>query len=115
MLLVMDVAQAHTELLESIVEADDALMESYLASEEISHEKISSVFVEAMKKGTIVPIVFTNSRKEIGIRELLDLIVKYSPSPAQAKPVKLKDGDKETELKADPAGPLAGLVFPHRI
>lgn len=109
--LIMDVAQAHTELLESIVEADEALMESYLASEEISQDKISAVFVKAMKLGTIVPIVFTNSRKELGIRELLDLIVKYSPSPAQTKPVKLKDGEQFTELKADPAGPLAGMVF----
>ncbi|MBN2589470.1 MAG: elongation factor G [Sedimentisphaerales bacterium] len=104
-------AQAHTELIESVVEADDELMESYLASEEISKDKISTVFVEALKKGTIVPIVFTNARNEIGIEELLDIIVKYSPSPVQAKPVKLTDGDHVTELKADPSGPLAGLVF----
>ncbi len=104
-------AKAHTELIESVVEADDELMESYLASEEISKDKISAVFVHALMKGTVVPIVFTNARKEIGIQELLDIIVKYSPSPAQAKPAKLKDEDKETELKADPSGPLAGLVF----
>jgi elongation factor G len=108
---VMSVEQAHTELIESVVEADDELMESYLASEPISKEKISSVFVEAMKKGTVVPVVFTNSRKEIGIQELLDIVVKYSPSPVQAKPVTLKDGDKEIELKADASGPLAGVVF----
>jgi elongation factor G len=108
---VMSVEQAHTELIESVIEADDELMESYLASEPISKEKISSVFVEAMKKGTVVPVVFTNSRKEIGIQELLDIVVKYSPSPVQAKPVTLKDGEKETELKADASGPLAGVVF----
>ena len=108
---VMDVGQAHTELIESVIEADDELMEKYLASEEISSEKISSVFVEALKAGTIIPIVFTNARKEIGVQELLDIIVKYTPSPAQAKPRQLKDGDKETKLQADPAGPLAGLVF----
>ena len=108
---VMDVTQAHMELIESIIEVDDELMEKYLASEEISHEKISAVFVEALKAGTIVPIVFTDSRKETGIQELLDIVVKYTPSPAQAKPVKLKNGDQEMELKADPSGPLAGLVF----
>ena len=108
---IMDVDQAHTELIESIIEADDELMESYLASEPISQEKISSVFVEALKIGTIIPIVFVNARKEIGITELLDIIVKYSPSPVQARPMKLKNGDQETVLKADPAGPLAGLVF----
>ena len=107
----MDVAKAHTELIESVIEADDELMESYLGGEDISAEKIASVFVEALKTGTLVPILFTNARKEIGLNELLDIIVKYTPSPSQAKPPELKDGDKLTELKADPAGPLAGLVF----
>jgi elongation factor G len=108
---VMDPSQAHTELIESIIEVDDELMEKYLASEEISQEKISAVFVEALKEGTIIPIVFTDSRKETGIQELLDLVVKYTPSPVQVKPMKLKNGDQETELKADPSSPLAGLVF----
>ena len=108
---VMDVGQAHTELIESIIEADDELMEKYLGGEEISAEKIASVFVEAMKAGTLIPIVFTDARKEVGIQELLDMIVKYTPSPRQTKAVQLKDGENVTELKADPSGPLAGLVF----
>lgn len=107
----MDVARAHTELFESVIEADDNLMESYLGGEEIPAEKIASVFVKALKIGTVIPVVFTNARKEIGVSNLLDIIVKYTPSPRQAKPPQLKDGDSVTELKADPAAPLAGLVF----
>lgn len=108
---VMDIAAAHTELIENVIEADDALMESYLAGEQIQPDKIASVFVEAMKAGTVIPIVFTIARSETGIDELLDIIVKYTPSPAQAEPAALKAGDKTTRLKAEPTGPLAGLVF----
>jgi len=108
---VMDVAQAHTELIESIIEADDELMESYLGGQEIPDRKIADVFVKAIVAGTIVPIVFVDSRSETGISELLDLIVQCVPSPTQAPPAVLKDGDKTTEIKADPKGPLAGLVF----
>ncbi len=107
----MDVAQAHTELIESVIEADDDLMESYLGGEEITADKIASVFVKALKAGTLIPVVFTNARKEVGVTELLDIITKYTPSPDQAKPAQLKDGDSTTEIKPDPAGPLAGLVF----
>ena len=107
----MDVAKAHTELIESVIEADDALMESYLNGEQIPAEKIASVFVQALKTGTLVPIVFTNARKEAGVTELLDIIAKYTPSPLEAKPAELKADDKSTELSPDPAGPLAGLVF----
>jgi elongation factor G len=42
---------------------------------------------------------------------LLDLIVKYTPSPADAEPTTLVNGETVTELKAEPSGPLAGLVF----
>jgi len=107
----MDVGQAHTELIESVIEADDELMESYLGGEEISTDKIASVFVEALKAGTLVPVVFTNARKEVGVTELLDIITKYTPAPDQAAPAHIKAGETVTELKADPAGPLAGLVF----
>ena len=108
---VMDVAKAHTELIESIVEADDQLMESYLGGEEISAEKTGGAFVKALVSGTVIPIVFTNARKEAGITELLDIIVKYTPSPLSASAAKLHDGEKVTELKADAGGALAGLVF----
>lgn len=108
---VMDVAQAHTDIIESIIEADDDLMESYLGGEEPSAEKIAGVFVKALISGTIVPIVFTNARSGTGIAELLELVTKSVPSPAQIPAAILKDGENETEVKADPNGPLAGFVF----
>jgi elongation factor G len=108
---VMDAGKAHTELVETVIEADDALMERYLGGEAVTPEQTASAFSKSMAAGKIVPIVFTNSRKEVGIAELLDLIVKFTPSPAQAKPAQLKVGDKIVEVKADKAGPLAGVVF----
>ena len=106
-----DVAQAHTDLIESVIEVDEKLMEAYLGGEEISVEKIASVFVNALRAGTIIPILFTDARKEVGVDRLLDFIVKYTPSPLQANPVQLKNGENVTILKPDPAAPLAGLVF----
>ncbi len=106
----MDVAQTHTDLIESAIEADDDLMEAYLGGEEIAAEKVGPAFVEALKLGTIIPIVFTNARELVGITELLDLITTYTPSPAQVGTTPLIDGENITELPADPSGPLAGLV-----
>jgi elongation factor G len=108
---VMDVAQAHTELIESVIEADDALMERYLGGEEIPTEQIASGFVKALIAGTLVPIVFTDATGEVGVKELLDLITKYTPSPTEAHPEKVIDGESATELKPDPSAPLAGVVF----
>ncbi len=109
--LFSDAASAHTELIESAIEADDKLMEAYLGGEQVSPDKIAGVFAKALAQGNIIPILFTNARKEVGTTELLELLTTYAPSSAQVKPAKLIDGEKVTELKADPAGPLAGLVF----
>ncbi|MCD4831987.1 MAG: elongation factor G [Anaerohalosphaeraceae bacterium] len=108
---VMDVATAHTDLLESAIEADDELMESYLGGEEISKEKLAEVFVKAMTTGTIIPIIFTEAKSDAGITELLDFIVNCLPSPAQVGSAKLIDGENETGIKPDPAAPLSGLIF----
>ena len=108
---VMSPADAHTELLESVIEADDELMEAYLGGEEVSPEKVAQVFVKALLAGTVIPIIFTDARKEIGIKELLDLIAKETPSPADVAPQKLINGEETTEVKPDPNGPFAGHVF----
>ena len=65
--------------------------------------------------GTVVPIVFTNARKEIGIEELLNIIAKYTPSPLQAQPAQLKAGDKQTTLAARPGRPAGGTGVPRFI
>ncbi len=109
--LMADVDKAHTEVIESVIEADDQLMETYLGGGEISAEKIASVFVNALKAGTIIPILFTDARREIGVDQLLDFIVKYTPSPLETNPVQLRDGESVTSLKPDAAAPLAGMVF----
>ncbi len=105
-----DVADAHTELVESVIEADDELMEKYLGGEEIGKDKIADVFSKAMVAGTVVPIVFTNAKKEVGITELLDFVCGYAPSPAQL-PATLIDGENQTQLAPDSSGALAGMVF----
>jgi len=107
----MDVAQAHTNLIESVIEADDELMEAYLGGETVSADRVGAVFVKALQAGTIIPIVFTNARAQVGVTELLDIISAYTPSPAQAPAARLVNGENVVEVKADPSGPLAGLVF----
>lgn len=108
---VMSVADANTDLIESIVEADDDVMEKYLSGETISPEKIADVFEVALASGSIVPIVFTDSKNEKGITELLDLIAKCVPAPDQVEDAVLVDGENETPIKSDVNGPLAGHVF----
>lgn len=109
---VMDAASANMELIERVVEADDTLMETYLGGETIAPEKIKECFVKALVAGTVVPILFTDARKEVGVVEVLNFITTYAPSPTEGPFTSLKKPDGTTEIiKPDTNAPLAGIVF----
>ncbi len=110
-----DVSDAHTQLTENIIEADEELMEAYLGGEEIPADKLQSAFSQAMIEGTVIPIMFTSAREEVGTVELMDAAAKYFPAPSQSKvrPVHSSTGDdaQEITIEADPAKPFVGYAF----
>ena len=111
----IDVASSHSDLVESIVEADESLMERYLGDEKIAPEELSGAFTKALQMGTVVPILFASARKEIGVAEVLDLVAAYAPNPRQARPRAARKGAAadapEVTLASDPKGPLVAQVF----
>lgn len=100
----------HQEMLESVVEVDDAKMEKYLSGETIDLAEMRACFITAMNQGHVVPILFTAAKSEVGIDDLLHILVDDVPSPVTAKPRRLKMGDGEAaemiEVPCDAAKPL---------
>jgi elongation factor G len=111
----IDVASAHGELVESIIEADEALMERYLGDEAISDDELAGAVTQALAGGTLIPIFFTSARQELGVAELLDHLARYAPNPAQGTRRTARKGTdesaEEVTLEADPDGPLCAQVF----
>ena len=110
-----DVAGAHEQLIENIIEADEELMEAYLGGEDVPAAKLSAAFAQAMIEGTVVPILFTSARKEIGIAEVMDAVTKYFPSPLSAKGRAVRadaDADaEEVEVTPDAGKSFVGQAF----
>ncbi len=105
------VADAHTALVERVIEADEKLMEEYLEAGEIDPAKVAGIIGKAIASGNVVPILFTNARGEVGVRELLDFIADYCPSPTEGKQRELAEKDSKTPVKPDAAQKFVGLVF----
>lgn len=105
------VDDARTALIERVVEADEALMEEYLEKGEIDPARLAGVMAKAIAAGSFVPILFTDARKETGVRELLDFIARHTVRPAEGRQRMIVDGDRETPVNPDPAGRLIGQVF----
>ncbi len=104
------VADAHTAVVEGIVGVDDALMEKYFAGD-LSPDELSAAAAQAVAAGSLVPMLFTNARGVVGIKELLDALLLCAPSPVDGLQRKLDvEGDERPiEPKAD--GPFIAQVF----
>jgi len=110
-----DIEQASTQLTESIIEADESLMEAYLGGEQVPVEKLARAFASAMQAGTVIPVMFTSAKHEVGIREFMTAVAKYFPSPLQAKGRAVKSGEAkdspEVAIACDPHKPFVGQAF----
>ena len=108
-----DAEKYHNELVESVVETDDALLEKYFAGEEITKEELKKAIRNATIDLKITPVVCGSSFKNKGVQKLLDAVVDYLPSPLDIPAIKGTDerGEGEYERKADDKEPLAGLAF----
>ena len=100
------------QLIEKVVEFDDASMEKYLNGEEISKEELVKLIRKATISGQFYPFLGGDGRGAVVIK-LLDAIVSYLPSPLDVPPAKGIDPktDEEIEVKATDDEPFAALAF----
>lgn len=103
--------EARTKLVEAAAEGDDALLEKYLESGELSVEEISRGLASVVKKGDFIPVLVAAGGAEIGIVPLLNGVIDLLPSPVERPAVKANGKTGEEELKADDSGPLALYVW----
>ena len=101
------------EMIEHIVETDDALMEKYFNGEELSIEELKLGIRKGTIANTIVPVVCGTSYKNKGVQKLLDAIVDYMPSPLDVPAITgiNPKTDEEEERPSDDNAPFAALAF----
>lgn len=100
------------EMVEAIVETDDALMNKYLEGEEINFEELQKALRKAVCDNKVIPITCGSAFKNKGVQQLLDNVVDLLPSPLDVVAIKgtLPDGE-ETERHCDENEPFAALAF----
>src|SRR5947208_3364100 len=111
--LAAEVESRRSPLVEAAAETDDALLEKYLESGELSDAEVTAALAKGVGAGTIVPVLCAAAGKSIGVGTLLDAIVALLPSPRQAAPVEAVNPRTEQAetLSREPAGPLGAIVF----
>jgi len=119
---VEDIPASHEEaarewrdrLLETIAEADDAMMEKYLEGEEPSEEELHAAIRRATIAGKLNPVLTGSAFKNKGVQPMLDAVVAYLPSPLDVEAIEgHKVGDEETVIARKPSNeePFSALAF----
>src|SRR5262249_6482779 len=75
-------SEACRMVVEQIVELDEDLMMRYLEGETVAPEELRRAAHDAIAQGALVPVLCICTRKDLGLRELLDLIATCGLSPA---------------------------------
>ena len=106
------VEEKRSDLIETIVEFDESIMEKYLEGEELSIEDIKS----CIRKGTLAaeffPVLCSDALGNKGVKLLLDAVIDYLPAPTDIASIKGvdKDGNEIVRHPSD-SEPFSALAF----
>ena len=110
------VKEAHTQIVDQVVEVDEELMELYLEQgEELAPEQLHDPFEKALREEHLVPICFVSAETGAGIRQLLQIFERLMPNPDEANRPKFLKGEgedvTEVEISPDPEQHAIAHVF----
>ena len=88
------VAEAHSQIIDQVVEVDEELMELYLEQgQDLQPEQLHDPFEEALREGHLVPILFCSAETGAGIPELMEVLVRLMPNPSEGNPPPFMRGE----------------------
>jgi len=110
------VEEAHGQIIDQVVEVDEALMEVYLEQgSELKPEQLHDPFEEALRESHLVPICFCSAETGAGIPELMEILVRLMPNPAEGNPPPFMKGEganlKPVSVEPDPSKHAIAHVF----
>jgi elongation factor G len=81
------VTEAHSQIIDQVVEVDEELMELYLEQgEDLAPEQLHDPFEKALREAHLIPVCFVSAQTGAGIPELLEILVRLMPSPSEGNP-----------------------------
>lgn len=102
------------QLIETIAETDDALLEKFLEGETPSIEELKAGIRKATIGLKLFPVICGSAFKNKGVQTLLDAVVDYLPSPLDKPPVEGIDPADHSQVlvrKVDDNEPFSALAF----
>ena len=107
-----DAQATHDQLMESALEADDALIEKYLEGETVTDDEFRTVLGKGIVEGTVVPVLVVNAKKGEGVEDVMNAVAGFAPSPVEGVKRRLAAEEGEgDDITPDADGPFTAQVF----
>ena len=102
---------ARESLIEMVAESTEKLMEHYFEAGTLTDEELLAGLKSATAAGTLFPVVCTSAALNIGIPQLLDVVITTLPSPAE-RPFHFVDANGvDASRPADENAPASAFVW----
>lgn len=108
-----DAEKYRAELVERIVENDDAAMTKYLSGEEIGVDELKKILRKAVVENKVFPVFAGSALKNKGVQLVLDAVVDFLPSPLDIPSIIGTDPNTGEEIERHPSDeePFSALAF----
>ncbi|MFW3625440.1 elongation factor G [Aerococcus viridans] len=104
----------HTNLIESIADVNEDIMEKYLEGEEISKEELKTAIRTATTNVDFFPVLCGSAFKNKGVQLMLDAVIDYLPAPTDVPPIQghaFDNPEEVIEVRANDDAPFSALAF----
>ena len=100
-------------VMEAVAETDEELLDKYLNDGELCDEDIYNGLINGCANGDIAPVLCGSAIKMIGIKSMINSIIKCFPSPEHSLPQKAINlsNDEEVFINIDDDKPFSAFVF----
>ncbi|MDV3127636.1 elongation factor G [Mycobacterium sp. 21AC1] len=106
--------QYRSELMDTVAETDEALLEKYFGGEELTIEEIKGAIRKLTVRSELYPVLCGSAFKNKGVQPMLDAVIDYLPSPLDVESVRGHVPGKEDEeifRKPSVDEPFSALAF----
>jgi elongation factor G len=107
-------AEYRSELMDTVAETDEALLEKYLGGEELTIDEIKGAIRKLTVSSELYPVLCGSAFKNKGVQPMLDAVIDYLPSPLDVESVRgHAPGKEDEEILRRPSTdePFAALAF----
>ncbi|MBI2993388.1 MAG: elongation factor G [Gammaproteobacteria bacterium] len=110
------VEEAHTHIVDQVVELDEKLMEVYLEQGAVlTPEQLHDPFERALREDHLIPVCFVSAVTGAGVDQLLEIFARLMPNPMEGNPPEFLTGEgadaKPYAIVPDPSRHALAHVF----